>query len=214
MILNNEQQDELRRLKRNVPDFDVVYAAVKALQAGGANTDPLWEYYYPICLHKGWEFFEDPEDGHNAAFDLMEHWLKSVLTYNEEKAKISPFFDKVAKNFFINRKEHLDLGPEILYGGTPHDDDDDQEDDGDGLTYHKVPTEIGPDYPYPILQDGPLDIALLQERALTIREDLFPADTEVFDLLIEGYDSDEIVEILGKTKNAIALSMTRIRSLT
>jgi len=212
MILNNEQQEELRRLKRNVPDFDVVYNAVKALQAGGSDTDPLWEYYYPICLHKGWEFFEDPEDGNTAAFDLMDHWLKVVLTYNEEKAKLITFFDKVAKNFFINRIEHIDLGPNIIYGGTPYDEDY-QEGEEEGSIYDKTPAEVGPDYPYSVLQDGPLDIALLQERALTIREGLYPSDAEVFDLLVEGYEIEEICEITGKAKTAVWKSMQRIRSL-
>jgi len=76
------------------------------------------------------------------------------------------------------------------------------------------PVEVGPDYPYSILQDGPLDIALLQERALTIREGLYPADREVFDLLIDGENSDEIAEILGRTEKAVERSLSRIRSLT
>jgi len=215
MILNQEQQEELRRLKRNVPDFDVVYNAVKALQAGGANTDPLWEYYYPICLHKAWEFFDDPEDGHNAAFDLMEHWLKSVLTYDEEKAKLSPFFDKVAKNFFINRKEHLDLGPDIIYGGTPYDNDGGDPDEEEYvLAQRSAPAEIGPDYPYAILQDGPATYLEAKERALTIRKKLTGKVAEVFDLLIQGDDSTLIAEKLDMTENAVALCFTKIRKLT
>lgn len=215
MKITFEQQQELQRLKRNTPDFDVVYAAVEALQAGGTETDTLWEYYYHICLLKAWEFFEDPEDGHNAAFDLMEHWLKVVLTYTEERAKLSPFFDKVALNFFLDRKKHLDLGPHIVYGGTPYDDIGTDPDEDDFVPAKKEgPVEIGPDYPFAVLQDGPLEKMLTEERVLTIRDSLFPVDKEVFDLLVEGYPSEEIEEITGKDMTSVKQSMYRIRKAT
>jgi DNA-directed RNA polymerase specialized sigma24 family protein len=214
MKLTFEQQQELDRLTRGLPQFDEVLRNLKAFQKGEGDADDLWCYYYPLCLKKAWGFFVDPEDGHDAAFALMEHWLEAIMKFDTtQQPTLMAFFERVSRNFFINYLKHKELGPDVIYGGTPYDVDEMDSEEVELRATEQV-QEIGPDYPHKVIQDSPLDLLLVRTKAEQIREDLFPADKEVFDLLLEGCNSMEIMGMLGRSDKAVERSMARIRSLT
>lgn len=172
--------------------------------------DLLWRYYYPICLKASWGYIRDDEDARDMALNMFEHWRKALLQYNEDKAKLVTYFDTVTKNFFIKFKRlHLDTRPNIVYSGQTDDDEDEQD---IGLDVRSVFSDLY-DYPYDGMQEGP-EVALMeQERIEDIRAGLFPADRNVFDLLIEGYTPEEIAGTLNKSQSAVETSFRRIREL-
>jgi RNA polymerase sigma factor (sigma-70 family) len=204
------RKQEMDRLTKDQPPFDDVLNAIGRLQngSGDANdTDLIWRYYYPLCLRKGWEFFPDDEDARDASLAVFVHWKEALLKYNEDKAKVTTYFDRVVKNFFIDfTRTVMNTRPDIMYAGAAFSD----EEQDAGLDMDSSFSDLH-EYPYDGISDAP-EVKLMEtERVEEVRAGLFPADREVFDLLVEGYTSEEVAEALGRTEKGISMSIQRIK---
>ena len=203
--MSPDYKDQLNRLQKEAPTIEVVYEALKQPQI---DEKVVWAYYYPLSLGKAYWFFggeQNEEIANQAAFDLVEHLVGNALPqYDESVAKLSPFYDKVAQNFFINYMEReVQKEPPIFYG---HDEEVIQ----DPMAFYE-------DYPYDGIEDNfvfrLMEEETSEERVRQLKEDLFPAERRVLELLVEECTYKEIRETLGITEDALKTSVKKIRSL-
>jgi len=208
--MSPDYKQQIKILQKDVPSIEQVYQAIQELKKDSKTANKvIWSYYYYLSLKKAYVFFggeQNEEIANSAAFALVEHLVShALLQYDEDKAKLSPFYDKVAQNFFINYLEREVLTqPDIFYG---HD-------------YNITGSEevvIHEDYPYDGIEEDFVNYLIAQketqDRIYTLMEDLYPAERAVLALLVQGYTSDEIAEELGKTTKAVSRSIEKIRSL-
>lgn len=201
--MSPDYKDQLNRLQKEAPTIEVVYEALKQPQI---DEKVVWAYYYPLSLGKAYWFFggeQNEEIANQAAFDLVEHLVGNALPkYNLAVAKLTPFFDRVAQNFFIDYRRGVERTPPIFYGHL------------EGVENDTNP--FNEEYPYDGIEPDFVPLLVEEEegqaRANRIRDDLFPAERRVLDLLIEEYTYPEIRAELGISEGALKQSITRIRS--
>jgi DNA-directed RNA polymerase specialized sigma24 family protein len=227
--MSPEQKKEMNRLKQNYPTMEQVYEAVYEYQKTHdlKARNVIFSYYYPLSLAKAWEFFLDDSENYdhderarNAALDNIERWLDDVLKYDKDIAKLSPYFNVVTSRNFVDflRGETI-KEPDIYYGYEEEWTDDISGEDHPPT--HRVSTTYNDseDYPYNgIDEDDPETLAIKEEeredlvhRVYQIRDKLTKGDQEIYDLLLREYNSDEIMEILGRSRSAVESSIKRIR---
>lgn len=213
-----------RLIKANPYNLDSVREAIELLRKGdefGRNV--VWSYYYPVSIQKAYDFFKgDEEVAMDAAFQFMEHFVAGITNFTGEGQQLSKFYDVAAQNYFTNYYNRVLLRePDIVYG---HEQAPDLEDDfgtSEDLSHitKPAPLEQTEDYPYDGVDTSDPETQAVQEeddydlkqRVLRIRDKLTRGDQEVYDLLLQDYNSDEICERLGRTVEAIENSFTRIR---
>lgn len=200
-----EQQVELARLSKDLPTFE------EMLQ----SKDAFWRYYYALCTRTCYEFFKDPELAREAVLPLYEHWCAAHERYTPDRMAMSRLFSLVSNNFCINFLRDNSYGPEIIY----QTEDEVEEDDEEDAIRRVDKSAFVEDYPSSgVNYDDPERLSILgeeqvltDERVANIRDNLFPGDREVFDLLLESYNSDEIANILERTVASVENSYRRIR---
>ena len=200
--MSPDYKAQLTRLRKESPPIEAVYAALGRLPD---DSTICWAYFYPLSLERAYDFFggDNEEVANQAAFDLVEHLVGNALPkYNLAVAKLTPFFDRVAQNFFIDYRRGVERTPPIFYGHL------------EGVENDTNP--FNEEYPYDGIEPDFVPLLVEEEegqaRANRIRDDLFPAERRVLDLLIEEYTYPEIRAELGISEGALKQSITRIRS--
>jgi len=223
---------QLTRLKKAVSmTITQVFEAVQAAKGGDdAARKRIFSYYYPVALEKAYEFFhEDEEVGNCSAFEFIAKFAgdkPSVTLFNGTAEQLSKFVNTSMENSFIDYyRWNVEKEPDITYGHEMPVDMDDDYSDSDELTHLRRPdhsyqsVEV---YPYNGIDDQDPETLLIQQeeqadkdaRVAKIREQLYPGDQAVFDLVLEDYNSDEIASILERTTKAVERAMSRIREAT
>lgn len=208
--MSPDYKQQLQALQKTVPDIEQVYQAIQELQGGSKTAyKVIWSRYYYRSLKKAYIFFggeQNEEIANQAAFALVEHLVShAFMQYDEDKAKLTPFYNKVAQNFFINYLEREVLTqPGIFYGR------DYNITNSDGVL-------CDTEYPYdgiePDFVDTLMEVEEVQERINLLKEDLYPAERRVLELLVQGYEFPEIREELDISVDGLKNSVRRIRSL-
>jgi RNA polymerase sigma factor (sigma-70 family) len=209
---------EIRELIHSgYPTIEEVY---NSLKSGTVNRELLFRYFWPLCLTKAWEFFPDEDDARNAAVDNMERWLIDIQNYNEDIAKLSPFFNSVTQLNFINYYEwNVKNQPDVELGWVEEPENEEDEDD-DFSSFSRVNTRFVDehDYPYTGIEYNDPETLFLKkeirrERTKELLAKLAPADRQVLLLLIAGLTSEQIEERLGRTRAAVESSLKNVRGL-
>jgi len=212
--MSPDYKNQIDTLQKKVPGIDQVYTAIQELQDDSQTAHKvIWSYYYPLSLMRAGEFFgeDSEEEANQAAFELMEHLVSTAfMQYDEDKAKLSPFYDKVAQNFFINYMERVVLKQPAIFHGHSYD--------GGEMSLNEAEHEpFLEDYPYDGIEPDFVDALMAgeeaQERVNALKEDLYPAERAVLTLLVQGHTYAEIAEELAKPQTAIYNSIRKIASL-
>lgn len=227
-----EFKNQLNRLAQaNKYTISDVYDAIQRLKIEWteADRDIVWMYYYPTAINKAYHFLaKDEEHATQAAFEFLARWIdenRSCLQFSGEVVQLSKFFDVSAENSFKNYlRLTISPQPDIVYGHEQEDYEEDDYGDGDDLTHIRTPNttfEWHEDYPYEGTNtDDPETIQIKKEefadawkRADAIRAELYDADRDVLDLLLQDYNSEEIEAALKRSMSAVRQSVYRIRQV-
>ncbi len=210
--MNREQWIEYKRLTQHIPPFEDVLAEIER----GESTELFSLYYYPLCFKVACDFFPtEPELGREAALPLYEHWLTN---HHKSQHKKTTLFRHLARNFLTDFGEKNTHGPEIVYQSTEEEVDDFTPEDT--WSSRPVPAQdFGGEYPYSGIDTNDPETLLIQkeedeDQAILInalKDTLADAELAILDLVMAGWQSEDIEAHLGLTKGALKTSIWRIR---